>query len=172
MMYGRGLVTGDATSTPRGRYRYVPVSCICRCTCTCPMMPIATRTSETLMARVLCHAHAHAHADADRGAMRMHLQRCLSIMISSFVGTALPWCRVVRMPGLQNLAPLRYKRPGGLQNRRPRTATKSLRKRYEGPGVWLAYIYIYILRGALPLFVSHNCPLFPNLCTSSALSNL
>ena len=169
-MYGQGLVTGDATSTPRGRYRYVPVSCICRCTCTCPMMPIATRTSETLMARVLCHAHAHAHADADRGAM--HLQRCLSIMIRSFVGTALPWCRVVRMPGLQNLAPLRYKRPGGLQNRRPRTATKSLRKRYEGPGVWLAYIYIYILRGALPLFVSHNCPLFPNLCTSSALSNL
>ena len=32
-----------------------------------------------------------------------------------------------------------YKLVGGETNRRPRTAAKSLRKRYEGPWVWLAY---------------------------------
>ena len=29
-----------------------------------------------------------------------------------------------------------------------------------------------VSRGELPLLVSQICPLFPNLCTSSALSNL
>ena len=33
---------------------------------------------------------------------------------------------------------LRYKPVQKKSNRRPRTATKSLRKRYEGPWVWLA----------------------------------
>ena len=36
---------------------------------------------------------------------------------------------------------LRYKLSGKISNRRPRTATKSLRKRYEGPWVWLASRY-------------------------------
>ena len=54
------------------------------------------------------------------------------------------------------------------QNRHPRTATKSLRERHEGPWVWPAY------REERCLFSSHiySCPLILNLCAPSALSDL
>ena len=49
------------------------------------------------------------------------------------------------------------------QNRRPRAAAKA---------PWGALGAARVSGGALSLFVSQAPPLFPNLCTSSALSNL
>ena len=53
------------------------------------------------------------------------------------------------------------------QNRRPHSASKSLRKRDEGPSKGMARV----LRGALSLLGSQVRPLFALLCTSSALSH-
>ena len=47
---------------------------------------------------------------------------------------------------------LRYKLVGENSNRRPRAATKPLRKRHEGPWVWLAY------REGRCLFSTHIAP--------------
>ena len=53
--------------------------------------------------------------------------------------------------------PLHYKPVGKKSNRRPRTATKSLRKRYEGPWVWLAYReerYLFSTHIVAPYFLT------------------
>ena len=52
---------------------------------------------------------------------------------------ALPWRFTCGHANVPWVVSLQYKPVGKKSNRRPRTATKSLRKRYEGPWVWLAY---------------------------------
>ena len=55
------------------------------------------------------------------------------------------------------LAALHYKPVQKKSNRRPRTATKSLRKRYEGPWVWLAYReerYLFSTHIVAPCFLT------------------
>ena len=52
---------------------------------------------------------------------------------------------------------LHYKPVQKKSNRRPRTATKSLRKRYEGPWVWLAYReerYLFSTHIVAPYFLT------------------
>ena len=52
---------------------------------------------------------------------------------------------------------LHYKLVEKKSNRRPRTATKSLRKRYEGPWVWLAYReerYLFSSHMVAPYFLT------------------
>ena len=61
---------------------------------------------------------------------------------------------------------LQYKLVGKKSNRRPRTATKSMRKRYEGPWVWIAYReerYLFPTHIVAPYFVTfvRRVPLKP-----------
>ena len=74
-----------------------------------------------------------------------------------------------RSPTRPDLVPLHYRLVGKISNRRPRMATKALRKRYEGSWAWLAYReerhdHLFSTRIVASYFLT--------FCTPSALSNL
>ena len=123
-----------------------------------PLQPLSQYLSSKLA--------AHPIGIADRGYLKM-LEALVVWLPVYLCPLHCPVNAMANAPAAAPDCPLRYKSLGRLTKPTSPYSCEIAAKALRG-----ALGMARISRGASPIFDSHSCPLFPNLFTSSALSNL